>query len=404
MRIAVVSIGSFDTQYSDYHIMRDIITGLLERGHDVTLIQKQYLDTPQYPQQIEKYLGNQLQVHNIRFEKKAKSDLKARYLADLMYYRQACRLMKKDKPDKIFLQSNNTAFFTVFYAKHILKCPILYNEQDIFPENAFFAGILSESSAVYKVAHALQKYAYKNATALSTISDDMKSTIVTRYGISADKVQVIYNWGHEELKAHSEKENVFLKKYPKKSGEFRVVYAGNLGKMQNVELVLETAALMKNDVDVSFYIVGGGVNEEQLKKFAKEKELNNVIFVGMQPPEDVADLYAAADVNVIPLQKGLIYAALPSKTADCLIAGKSIITCVDEESYFTRLVQHYGIENAGTDQPDRLRDAIVRAKNETYRGEDDLLLGEYFTADKGVTAHCDLVKSMGYIHKQMHRK
>lgn len=65
------------------------------------------------------------------------------------------------------------------------------------------------------MAHALQKYAYKNATALSTISDDMKSTIVTRYSIPADKVQVIYNWGHEELKAHSDEENVFLKKYPK---------------------------------------------------------------------------------------------------------------------------------------------------------------------------------------------
>ena len=57
MRIAVVSIGSFDTQYSDYHIMRDIILGLLERGHEVNLIQKQYLDTPQYPQQFEKYFG-----------------------------------------------------------------------------------------------------------------------------------------------------------------------------------------------------------------------------------------------------------------------------------------------------------------------------------------------------------
>ena len=44
MMIAVVSIGSFDTQYSDYHIMRDIILGLLERGHEVNLIQKQYLN------------------------------------------------------------------------------------------------------------------------------------------------------------------------------------------------------------------------------------------------------------------------------------------------------------------------------------------------------------------------
>lgn len=393
MRIAVVSIGSFDTQYSDYHIMRDIILGLLERGHEVNLIQKQYFDTPQYPQQFEKYLKGQLQVQNVRFEKKAKVDLKARYLADLSYYKQACKLMKKNKPDKIFLQSNNTAFFTVFYAKHILRCPILYNEQDIFPENAYFAGILSESSMIYKVAHALQKYAYKNATALSTISDDMKSTIVTRYGISEDKVQVIYNWGHEELKAHSDEENVFLKKYPKKSGEFRVVYAGNLGKMQNVELILETAALVKDDQDVSFYIVGGGVNEEQLKTFAKEKELNNVTFVGMQPPEEVADLYAAADVNVIPLQKGLIYAALPSKTADCLIAGKPIITCVDNGTAVEKIIRPYGIVNTGADEK-RLKTAILNAKEKAGLCETKGLLEKYFSLKPNVASHCQMIEMM----------
>lgn len=394
MRIAVVSIGSFDTQYSDYHIMRDIIVGLLERGHDVNLIQKQYLDMPQYPKQFEKYLGNQLQVQSIPFEKKEKSDLKARYFADLSYYMRVCRLMKKNKPDKVFLQSNNTAFFTVFYAKHVLKRPLLYNEQDIFPENAFFAGILSESSLLYKVAHALQKYAYKNATALTTISDDMKSTIVSRYGIPPNRVQVIYNWGHEELKAHSEAENTFLQRYPKKLGEFRVVYAGNLGRMQNVELVLETAALMKDEPDVSFYIVGSGVNEEQLKANAKKNKLNNVTFVGMQPPEEVADLYAAADVNVIPLLKGLVYAALPSKTADCLIAGKAIVTCIDDESMFARLASRHHIENAGAERPEHLKEMILQIKN----GESQCCCFEfwmgYFTANKNVGAHCNAVEQM----------
>ena len=49
MKVAVVSIGSFDTQYSDYHIMRDIVLGLLERGHEVNLIQKQYLEFMKRP-------------------------------------------------------------------------------------------------------------------------------------------------------------------------------------------------------------------------------------------------------------------------------------------------------------------------------------------------------------------
>ena len=395
MNIAVVSIGSFDTQYSDYHLMRDIILGLLERRHTVTLIQKQYLDEPQYPECFNQYLGKTLFVRNLQFEKKAKENLKARYLADLSYYRKACALIRKNKPDKIFLQSNNTAFYTVFYAKYILKCPLLYNEQDIFPENALFVGILSEKSLVYWVAHRLQKYAYKNATVLSTISDDMKDTIVNRYGIPEKKVQVIYNWGHEELKTHSEAENSFLQKYPKKPGEFRVVYAGNLGKMQNVELILETAALMKDETDVSFYIVGSGVNENQLKSFAKEKKLVNVAFVEMQSPEKVADLYAAADVNVIPLQKGLIYAALPSKIADCLMSGKAIITCVDEDSKFAKMVRQYGIENAGSIQPERMMKSILKVKQGKLKCKDIMMWRDNFMASKSVTAYCDSIEQMG---------
>ena len=392
MKIAVVSIGSFDTQYSDYHIMRDIIVGFLEREHEVNLIQKQYLDEPRYPQQFEKYLGRQLHVQNIRFEKKAKDDLKARYIADLAYYRQACHLMKKNKPDKIFLQSNNTAFFTVFYAKHILKRPLLYNEQDIFPENAYFAGILYENSLIYKVAHMLQKYAYKNASTLSTISEDMKSTIVNRYGIPEDKVEVVYNWGHEELKVESEAENIFLRKYPKKLGEFRVVYAGNLGKMQNVELVLEAAALMKDEPDITFYIVGEGVNEAQLKAYAKEKALSNVIFVGMQPPEEVADLYAAADVNVIPLQKGLVYAALPSKTADCLIAGKPIITCVDEESQFAKLMRKLGFENSDPQKAEELQKIIMQTNKTIGSNGSNHSWQQVFSRKRNTLRYCLMIE------------
>ena len=394
MKIAVVSIGSFDTQYSDYHIMRDIIEGLLKRGHEVILYQKQYLDTPNYPDVFNPFLGKQLQVRNIRFTKKAKADLKARYIADLLYYRKACQLMKKDNPDKIFLQSNNTAFYTVFYAKHILKKPLLYNEQDIFPENAYFAGILSEKSLIYQVAHFLQKYAYKNANSLSTISDDMKHTIVSRYNISADKIQVIYNWGHEELTAHDDGENTFLKKYPKKANEFRVVYAGNLGKMQNVELVIQAATYLQEYKDITFYIIGGGANEDALKTYAQEKNLKNVVFVGMQPPEEVADLYKSADLNVIPLRTGLIYAALPSKTADCLMAGRDIITCFDDNSVFSQIMVKYGFDNSSPLKPKELAHKILLVKAKGLSCQPKLLWKKLFDCKKNVEKHAQCIEQM----------
>ena len=148
------------------------------------------------------------------------------------------------------------------------------------------------------------------------------------------------------------------------------------------------------DADISFYIVGGGVNEVQLKTFAKEEDLNNVTFVGMQPPEEVADLYAAADVNVIPLQKGLIYAALPSKTADCLIAGKPIITCVDDESAFAKLVRKYGIENAETNRPEKLKQVILQLKTNRQKRDNVALWSDFFTKNKSVVAHSDAVEQM----------
>ena len=394
MKIAVVSIGSFDTQYSDYHIMRDIIIGLLEHGEEVTLIQKQYLDEPKYPKSFYKYLGKQLHVHNIHFQKKEKADLKARYIADLLYYRKACQAMKKDLPDKIFLQSNNTAFYTIFYAKHVLKRPVLYNEQDIFPENAFFAGILSEKSFIYRIAYILQKYAYKNATALTTISDDMKDTIIKRYHISSNKVQVIYNWGHEELSANPDTQNRFLKKYPKKPNEYRIIYAGNLGKMQNVELILQAANCLKENSNITFYIIGDGANKKSLETYARTRKLQNVVFLGMQPSEYVADLYRSADVNVIPLQNGLIYAALPSKTADCLLARKPIITCVDEDSQFVAIIKKYGFINSPPRSPEALAEAILHLQKNQTEMKSTLLWNHLFSSNENVAKHVSSILAM----------
>lgn len=397
MNIAVVSIGSFDAQYSDYHIMKDILCGILERNNNVVLYQKQYRDIPEYPSEFKEYMRRgQLNVKNFPFVKAEKNNLKGRYIADIKYYISVCKQMKKNEFDAVFLQSNNTAFVMVWYAKNILKTPLVYNEQDIFPENARFAGILKPSSVVYRIAKVLQKYAYKNSTALCTISPDMKKTICENFNVKDNKVHVIYNWGHEELFVKDRENNIYLKCYPKKENEFRVMYAGNLGKMQNVEFVLQAAARMKQDNDIKFYIVGNGANENELKKFATDNELTNTIFLDMQPSENVADLYDSADVNLVPLKEKLIYAALPSKTADCLLANKPIIACIDSESKFSRLLKEYGITNAGVTDPNMLCEAIHIMKQRKRTDRNEELKMACFDKVKNVEKYCSLIENASF--------
>ena len=393
MRIGVLSIGSFDTFYSDYHLLRDVIAALLQRGHEVVLYQKQYLEQPVYPKELEAFLPTTLTVRNFRFEKPAHGDLKARYLADLKYYRKACRAMRKDALDCLYLQSCNTAFLPIFYARRILRLPVFYNEQDLFPDNALLSGALTPKSLVYRVANLLQRYAYKHASCLSTISPDMQRRMSESYGIAPERIHVIGNWGHEEQTAQAEEDNPFLRAYPKTPGTFRVIYAGNIGKMQNVELVVQTAALMR-DYGVAFEIIGGGAEKAALERLAAQTAPDNVRFLPMQPAEMVADLYAAADLNVIPLKQGIIQTALPSKLADCLRAGRPIVTCFDADALFCAEAARYGIPNVPPNEPEALRQAILEIRDNGYQGRNEAFLQAYYRRDANTARYCELICGM----------
>lgn len=58
----------------------------------------------------------------------------------------------------------------------------------------------------------------------------------------------------------------------------------------------------------------------------------------MQPSELATHIYSMADVNLIPLVKGGIKTALPSKTGVCLSCGRPIVACVDADALFAKAV------------------------------------------------------------------
>ena len=118
--------------------------------------------------------------------------------------------------------------------------------------------------------------------------------------------------------------------------KFNVVYAGNIGMMQNVDIVIEAARLM-NDNSVQFHIIGDGVYKEKLIKSAEG--LTNVDFWPMQSSSLAPNIYAMADVNIIPLAKKIYRTALPSKTATCLACQKPIIFAIGKESKFGRWME-----------------------------------------------------------------
>lgn len=365
MNLVFLSIGSFDANYSDYHLMRDVLAAFLAAGHRVVLIQKQYAPAALVPEVLRPYAeSGALVFENVPFARAPRTSFAKRYLADLRYYAHACRLMSRRRAwvEGIFLQSNNTAFLPVHWAKKH-GVPLLYSEQDIFPQNAAAAGMLSRRSFAYRAAWALQCRAYKGASHVVTISDDMRGTILAA-GVPPERVSVIWNWGHSpQPVCIAAENNAFLAQYPQPAGVFRAVYAGNLGTMQNVGLLLDAAALLRAEKDVRFFLIGDGARREALLTRAKALGLDNVTFLRMFPAEQALDLYAMADVNLVPLAPGVIRTALPSKLADCLAAGRPVLLCIDADARFAaEAARHACARVTPPDDPALLAKAILVLK------------------------------------------
>ena len=107
-------------------------------------------------------------------------------------------------------------------------------------------------------------------------------------------------------------------------------------KMMESEMIVQTAIILREYKDIKFFIIGEGSNLKKLKTRVTEEGLPNIFFYGFQPMEYAQDNYCAADVNINPVPKGIIYTCMPSKTATCLLSQKPTVVSMDLDSDMAR--------------------------------------------------------------------
>jgi colanic acid biosynthesis glycosyl transferase WcaI len=367
----------FDRHATSEHLLSAVIDRLCEAGNTVHIIQKNTGgNLPPIPEKLIRY---NVTTDVIPYQAADKGNFIARYLTELKYI-NVCKNYITSDYDAVFIQSTTVAGFAIrAIRKKLPKAVVTFNVQDIFPYNLSFSGGLKRSSPVFKILAAEQRYGYKHADHVITISEDMKDTLVAD-GVEADTVEVIYNWSYQD----EPYENVDLApvSHMFKSEYFNVVYAGNIGVMQNVDILIEAAKLMKEDQSVWFHIIGNGVYKEKLEARAKEYGITNISFWPMQPPELAPAIYNAADINVIPLVKAVYRTALPSKTATCLACGKPIIFAIGKDSKFgQKAMREAGCPVVEADKADELVAAIYKVKS----GEKENKATGFFQQNCGIT-------------------
>ena len=215
-------------------------------------------------------------------------------------------------------------------------CPMVLNVQDVFPDVAITVGALN-SRQLIGLARRLERTAYRAADAVTVLSTDLQENITTKVaGLSRPPmVETIPNFVDTDNLRPLDR----LTEYRRENrlGDRMVVmYAGNLGHSQSLDLMVEAARRHRNRDDLVYVINGGGVRAEEIA--AAAGGLQNLVVIGYQPFERLAEVLATGDIHVVPLRTGLASASVPSKAYSTMAAGRPIIASVDQDTEVALMV------------------------------------------------------------------
>jgi colanic acid biosynthesis glycosyl transferase WcaI len=209
---------------------------------------------------------------------------------------------------------------------------IILDIQDIWPESVTESGMLPLPFGK-SLLTAYCRWTYRIADGFIALSDGVKETLIKR-GVSSEKIKKIYNWCDESAMLNGgESDNSDLDQFFSKD-KFNLLYAGSLGRMQDLDSVLDAMLYSKtNYPKVQLLLVGDGIEARRLEDRAKEMGLTNTLFVPRQTPGDAARFLSRADALLIHLRDdSLAKGAIPQKTQAYLAAGRPIIIGVNGEA------------------------------------------------------------------------
>ncbi len=243
-------------------------------------------------------------------------------------------------------------------AAALRRIPWVFNIQDVFPDVAVELGAITDPRVI-SAASSVERFLYRRADAVTVLSEDLRDNVAAKLaGHHPEKVRVIPNFVDTERIAPRSRDTGYRREFGL-GGRTVVMYAGNVGMSQSLDLVIEAARRFADREDLVFVINGGGSALEGLRREAGA--LLNVRFVEMQPRERLPEVLASADVHLIPLRTGLARSSVPSKLYSILAAGRPVLASVDEG---TEVANTLGEAGAGVavppEDPDEFCGALAK--------------------------------------------
>jgi colanic acid biosynthesis glycosyl transferase WcaI len=238
-----------------------------------------------------------------------------------------------ERPDAVLVMSPPlTLAVTGWLVSRLRRAPLFLNVQDVFPDAAVETGAI-RNKAVIAAARLLEKWSYARSAAVTVLSEDLADNLRAKVRPARrDRIVVIPNFVDTDAIRPMDRRTAYRGELGLGEGPV-VMYAGNVGFSQSLDLVLDAARALPH---ISFVINGDGSARDNLQMRATS--IPNLVFGDYQPAERLSEVLATADVHVIPLKSGLGRVSVPSKTYSIMASGRPAVAAVDPGTEVPRLI------------------------------------------------------------------
>lgn len=236
--------------------------------------------------------------------------------------------LRGPRPDVVYASSPHLfAGLAAWAVARLRRAPFVLEIRDLWPRVLVDMGKLSAGSAVVRALRAVEVFLYRHADRIVVLADGVRRVLVEEEGVPADRITDIPNGADPDDFAPPATREELRRQFGLIG--FVVAYTGAHGPANGLELVLDAADKIARDLpDVCFLLVGDGVVKPELLRAARERELDNVVFMDPVAKDRMPALLGAVDVGLhvladVPLFR---YGVSPNKLFDYLAAGLPVIT------------------------------------------------------------------------------
>ncbi len=248
----------------------------------------------------------------------------------MTYFFAACWAgLRVDRPDVVVALTDPPIIgLAGWLAAKRARAPLVMAFQDLFPE----VTVLLEdfhSSTIDGWLQRVNRFLCRRAARIVALGETMKQRLVEDKGARPDRTVIISNWADTTAIAPGDKQTAFARDHGLTEA-FVVMHSGNIGLSQNLETVIEAASKLRDLPNLKVVFQGDGVKKADLQRQAAALGLSNVLFLPYAPKDRLGETFAAADVFVVSLQRGMAGYIVPSKLYGILAAGRPYIAAVEE--------------------------------------------------------------------------